>query len=219
MSKNSKNLVVVLAKAPTVGQVKTRLGADIGAAKACRIYRSLADEVWVGLLKARTSLGFSAWLAYDPSDPSDPPEAQVEMRAWLPGADAYLPQQPGDLGDRIRRAFQAGFEAGFTTVLITGTDAPDVASKHYETAFEKAEPGLAVVGPSEDGGFYLLALHGEGIDLHNLFAGIPWSCSTTRAILHRNASGLGLGWVELEPLSDVDTLQDLRRVRPGLLAP
>lgn len=215
MGKNSKNLVVILAKAPEAGHVKTRLGADIGAQDACRVYRGLAEEVWANLFRAQASLGFSIWLAYDAPGPSG---SEAQMRAWLPGADGYFPQAAGDLGDRIRGVFQTGFDAGFATVLIAGTDAPDLQPKHYKAAFEMSEKGLAVVGPCEDGGFYLLSLSTPFPDLQALFADIPWSRETTREALRRNALKLGLRWIELEPLSDVDTLQDLRRIRPDLLA-
>ncbi len=211
--KHPKYLVMVLAKAPVVGHVKTRLGADVGAFAACQVYRSLAEEAWANLLKARASLGFEVWLAYDL------PESKAQMQAWLSGAEAYLPQATGNLGDRICDCFQAGFDAGFHAVLITGTDAPDVTSKHYEGAFAKVAPMQAVVGPSEDGGFYLLTLPRTDLDLHVLFDNISWSTESTRETLHNNALRLGLGWTELEPLLDVDTLQDLHRVRPGLLAP
>ena len=209
--KESKHLVVAFARAPEEGRVKTRLGAEIGAKGALGVYLALAGEVWANLLQARASLGFQAWLAFDP------PEAGEAMRDWLPSADAYVPQSGGDLGARIQNVFRSGFEAGFKSVLIIGTDAPDLSRRHYEEAFAQVRPGRAVVGPSEDGGFYLLALSAPPPDLFVLFSGIPWSSEETRKALRNKASQLDLDWVELEPLSDVDTLADLRRVRPGLL--
>ena len=209
--KESKHLVVAFARAPEEGRVKTRLGAEIGAKGALGVYLALAGEVWANQLQARARLGFQAWLAFDP------PEAGESIPDWFPGADAYVPQSGGDLGARIENVVRVGFGAGFKSVLIIGTNAPDLSRRHYEEAFAQVRQGRAVVGPSEDGGFYLLALSAPPPDLSVLFSGIPWGSSETREGLHRKAARLGLDWVELEPLSDVDTLADLRRVRPGLL--
>lgn len=208
-----RDLVVVMAKSPQAGRVKTRLGATIGADEALRVYLSLAGETWASLLQARTSCGFQVWLAYDP------PGNELPMRHWLPGADVYLPQCAGDLGNRMGDLFRLGFEQGFKNVLLAGTDTPDLVQGHYAEAFSRAAPGRVVVGPSEDGGFYLLALSAPSPDLIPLFSGIPWGQEETRESLRLRVAGFGLEWVEIELLSDVDTLADLRRIRPGLLPP
>ena len=207
----SKHLVVAFARAPEEGRVKTRLGAEIGMKAALEVYAALAEEVWANLLQARARLGFQIWLGFDP------PEAGEAMQAWLPGADRYVPQSAGDLGTRIQDFFRSGFAAGFDAVLVIGTDTPDLSERHFQETLDQIAPGRAVVGPSVDGGFYLLALAAPPPDLLTIFTDLPWSSERTREALRDNASQLGLEWVELEPLVDVDTLADLRQVRPDLL--
>jgi uncharacterized protein len=191
--------LLIFAKAPRIGQVKTRLAEDVGAPRAVQIYRRMGREV-VDRLRSgswRTVIYF------------DPPEARTTMEDWL-GAEAlaFHPQEGEELGARLSRAFQhASHQAG--PMCVVGTDIPDLHGGLVETAFQRleAEGGPQVVlGPAKDGGYYLLALRSPE---PRLFQGIRWSTSRVREQTLDRARELELSVEELPVLADVDRVDDL----------
>jgi rSAM/selenodomain-associated transferase 1 len=193
------SLLIVFAKAPVAGRVKTRLAAGIGAAAAAGIYRALAEEAWTAARAAAATLPCALWLY------AEPPEGTLDLQDWLPGADAYVPQPAGDLGVRITEAFRLGFEAGFRKVAILGTDIPGLSVAQLRLAFAACDDHGASAGPTEDGGFYLLAL---GARRDALFQDVPWSATTTLARIRDRTLRRGLAWTELDVLRDIDTPED-----------
>ena len=135
------SLLIVFAKAPDPGKVKTRLAVDIGDGMAARIYRALAETAWAACRQAQGALPCALWLYVDP------PGREGELAAWLPGADACVPQPEGDLGARIVAAFRLGFEAGFTRVAIIGTDVPRLSADLILRALATCESDNVAVGP------------------------------------------------------------------------
>jgi uncharacterized protein len=191
--------LLVFAKAPRVGQVKTRLAKGVGAPRAVEIYRRMGREV-VDRLRGgswRTVIYF------------DPPGARTAMEDWL-GVESltFHPQEGEDLGARLTRAFQhASHQAG--PMCVVGTDIPDLHGGLVETAFQRleAEGGPQVVlGPAKDGGYYLLALRSPE---PRLFQGIRWSTSRVREQTMDRARELELSVEELPVLADVDRVDDL----------
>jgi hypothetical protein len=184
--------------------VKTRLAATIGPEAAADLYRALVEHV----LEATTPRpGDYERLVF-----FDPPGALEEMRAWLPGL-RLLPQGSGDLGERMADAFARAFARGASRVAIVGTDAPSVSREAVTEALAALGGADAVLGPAEDGGYYLLALRGPRPEL---FAGIAWSTATVAAETRARASASGLTVRELPALRDLDTLEDLHGLWPRL---
>ena len=194
----SDRALVVFVKHPAPGAVKTRLGAAVGPEPAARLYRTLAERV----LEATTPRAGE----YERLVFFDPPDALEEMRAWLPGV-RLLAQSAGDLGARMADAFARAFARGASRVAIVGTDAPGLSRQTVVDALAALDAADVVLGPSEDGGYYLLALRNPRPEL---FAGITWSTSTVAAETRARAAAAGLSVRELAPLRDVDTLEDLR---------
>ncbi|HEX6748640.1 MAG TPA: TIGR04282 family arsenosugar biosynthesis glycosyltransferase [Longimicrobium sp.] len=185
-------------RAPVVGRVKTRLAAEIGAEAALRVYRRLAEHA---VAEAR-ALGDEARVRVH-FTPADAGEA---VRAWLGGDAAYLPQAAGDLGARMRSAFEAAFAAGFGRVVIIGSDLPDLSRDTLRRAFALLDEHPAVVGPARDGGYYLLGMREM---IQGIFDGVPWS---TPAVLDATLARLraaGVTAAMLETLTDVDEAADL----------
>lgn len=193
------SLLIVFAKAPVPGRVKTRLAAEFGEDRAAGVYRALAEAAWSTCRAAQAALPCALWLYADAAG------AEAAMDAWLPGADAVVPQPTGDLGARIAEAFRLGFAAGFRRVAIVGTDVPGLRIELFRSAFLGSAEGYAALGPAADGGFYLLAL---GAKQTALFRGLPWSAPDTGAALRARGVALGLAWTELETLRDIDTPAD-----------
>ncbi len=194
----SERALIVFLKHPKPGAVKTRLAPALGAETAAALYRALAEEV---LVATAPRLGEYETLVF-----FDPPEAVEEMRAWLPGA-RLRPQCAGDLGVRMAEAFARTFERGARRVAIIGTDVPAMTRETVAGALADLEESDVVVGPAEDGGYYLLALREPRPEL---FENVAWSTPTVLEETLARAATAGLRVQQLQRLRDIDTLEDLR---------
>lgn len=188
--------LLVFAKAPRPGKVKTRLARTIGDAAAADVYRRMGRLVVDRLADARAAVT----VCYDP------PGSGGEVRAWLGDTPArYTAQPPGDLGQRMARMFERAFEAA-DRVIVIGTDAPAVNAETVNRALDALDSADVVLGPATDGGYYLMGLRAP---CPALFEGIAWSTDTVLRDTAARAreAGLRLTWLELE--SDIDTADDL----------
>jgi rSAM/selenodomain-associated transferase 1 len=133
---------------------------------------------------------------------------QQLMQAWL-GADVIYHQQgEGDLGERMASAFERSFAAGMTGVVIIGTDCPDLDTQIMAEAFKFLETQDVVLGPAQDGGYYLIGLRRL---IPELFVGINWGTSQVRQQTVEIADNLGLAIASLPILHDIDRPEDLSR--------
>ncbi|MGI9389154.1 MAG: TIGR04282 family arsenosugar biosynthesis glycosyltransferase [Boseongicola sp.] len=180
-----------MVKEPHPGQVKTRLGREIGMVSAAwwfrhqtmRLIRSLRDPRWQMILAV------------------SPDQEGLKSRVWP--VDLFrIPQGPGDLGVRMDRALRA---TPGPTVLI-GSDIPEVTRRHIADAFRALGPSPSAVGPAMDGGFWCVALrHPVHAPVH-MFAGVRWS---TEFALEDTLPTLPQPVARLAQLADVDTAGDL----------
>ncbi|MBD2767438.1 TIGR04282 family arsenosugar biosynthesis glycosyltransferase [Hymenobacter sp. BT664] len=187
--------LLVFARHPVLGQVKTRLAHAVGPEEALRVYHELLGRTRAaaeGLAVAKT-----LWLAGEPV-------ADAAFEGW-PGYE-QRPQPAGDLGERMHQAFAAAFAAGATAAVIVGTDCPDLTTGHLSAAFHHLAQHDVVVGPALDGGYYLLGLRALVPDF---FVDKAWSTSAVLAATLADADRLGLRVAHLPTLSDVDTVHDL----------
>ncbi|MBG8553697.1 TIGR04282 family arsenosugar biosynthesis glycosyltransferase [Hymenobacter guriensis] len=191
--------LLVFARYPELGKVKTRLAADIGPAAALAVYQELL--IHTQAVAAPLPVAKTVWLVA-PGPTADLSESWTDYELQL--------QPPGDLGARMHAAFAHAFAQGAGRVLIIGTDCPGLTTAHLQTALEALRTHDVVLGPAADGGYYLLGL----TRLYpELFADKPWSTATVRAETLRDAAGLGLRVHLLPELHDVDTAADLARWR------
>lgn len=200
MSEGQRLLLFV--KSPQAGQVKTRLGASIGLAEAADAYRRLTHAV---LRSLPPEVPLRVCFA--------PDEAGPAIEAWLRPAllspASFHPQGGGDLGERLARAFTAARAAGAERIVVIGSDCIDLSPALLREAFDRLATADAVLGPSTDGGYYLLGLRQNA---PSLFRGIAWS---TEQVLAQTLAGLDeLGWSHslLPTLTDVDTLAEWQAV-------
>jgi rSAM/selenodomain-associated transferase 1 len=192
--------VIVFAKEPVRGRVKTRLAPALGADEAAALHRTLTD----GTLTVAT--GAAPGAVELCCTPDDPHPVLTEL-AHRHGAHLAV-QGPGHLGERMARAFARTLPGG-RPVLIVGTDCPVLSAAYLRQASDALADGAdAVLGPAEDGGYVLIGLRRFAA---GLFDGITWGgadvCDTQR---HRLAE-LGFRWTELPTLWDVDRPADLAR--------
>jgi rSAM/selenodomain-associated transferase 1 len=187
--------VLLFARAPRLGTVKSRLAAAVGEEAALTVYRALGRRV-VEQIAPVSSL--TIWY--------DPPDALGEMRAWL-GEHAFRPQPEGDLGARITFGFREHFAAHpDRPVLAVGADAPEVDGETILAAARALAAGDVVIGPAQDGGYYLI---GVSRPYPELFEGIPWGTSEVCEVTTGRCLALGTPPVLLPKLRDVDRLEDL----------
>ncbi len=188
-------VLLVFAKAPVAGRVKTRLAADVGAQAAAAIYRLMGRTV----VDAVRGGPWRTVVCYHP------PDALAEVRAWLGEELEYWAQQGADLGTRMDQALRRALGSARRACLI-GTDTPAVDAIRVREAFTALEGAHVVFGPANDGGYYLLGLREPAPEL---FRQIPWGTSQVLARSTAEAAAADLSVALLAPLDDVDTVSNL----------
>ena len=198
-------VLLVFARVPALGLVKTRIAKTLGNVRALRIYRVLGRVVMMQLRRALTN-NVSVRIVHTPDD------GAVDIRAWLGPDIDTVPQGDGDLGTRMRRAVAREFGAGSERVVVVGTDCPELSSVVVERAFNALNAHDVVFGPATDGGYYLIGVHqrAANVALSALFSGVPWSSSETLAVSRNRACQAGLRVYDLKLLSDIDSAGDWR---------
>jgi rSAM/selenodomain-associated transferase 1 len=197
----NKKALIIFAKQPLPGNVKTRLVPPLSPDQAARLYHSMLSDV---LNKTESLETVDRLLFHERGS-----QADYYFQEFFPSFPIY-PQQGIDLGARMEAAFARVFAMGYRTAAIIGTDSPDLPVSVIADAFHILEKdGTDVVfGPAEDGGYYLLAMkriHSE------LFHGIPWSTGQVLRESVKKAESAGLRVATLPVWYDVDTVEDMKR--------
>ena len=194
-----RRAILLFVKYPEPGKVKTRLAATLGAERAAAIYRQLVAAVLAGLPG-----GDDLIVVFDP------PEKRAEVAEWLQSLLAerrvlFTAQAAGDLGARLEWAFAEAFAQGWEKVAVIGSDCIGLSPATFSATWQALETHDAVLGPSVDGGYYLLALEQP---CAALFHGIAWSTGAVRAQTLARARAAGRSVHELAALPDIDTEAD-----------
>jgi len=194
--------LLIFAKAPVPGQVKTRLAGHLGTRGAAGLYQKLLHRT-LRIAHAARLCPLELWCA---------PDARHGcFIACRREYGARLRRQgAGDLGRRMNHALNRTLAAGHPAVLIGG-DCASLGEAELRAAFSLLTAGYeAVLGPAADGGYLLIGLNRPG---PALFRGVAWGTPTVLAATRRRLRRAGMNWVELPPGWDVDTPADLRRLR------
>ncbi len=192
--------LIVFAKLPRAGFVKTRLGKAIGMNEAMRVYEELARHAF-GLAQGLASEGVRVYLFYSPD------ASEEEMRSWVQQDFVYVAQVGKTLGERMHTAFDRVFRDGASKAAIIGTDVPELKGDILARAFTMLDSHELVIGPSTDGGYYLLGMKPP---VKNVFDGIAWSTENVLRETLERAETLRLSTALIENLMDVDTLEEYR---------
>ncbi len=195
-----KKAIIIFAKYPAEGKVKTRLAKTLGNEFAAGFYKLCSEHTFAEVNRIATETNTGVYLFASAKDEID------KMKDWV-SYNFILDYQRGtDLGERMYNAFAKVFDDGCKKTVIIGTDAPGIDSRLIKTAFEKLDYFDTVIGPSNDGGYYLLGLKENNPDL---FEGIMWS---TGEVFQKTVEKLDSGkksFCLLDELTDIDTLEDL----------
>ncbi|HZW35411.1 MAG: TIGR04282 family arsenosugar biosynthesis glycosyltransferase [Deltaproteobacteria bacterium] len=203
----SEDALILMAKAPLPGLVKTRMRPFLGARRAAEFYSCLLADV-AG--EAAAVDGVRRYLF------CLPPEGRSHFLSYPFSRYQLRGQEGHDLGERMSGAMNEAFAAGARCVVVIGADCPALSAQRIRSAFrELSDRADAVFGPAADGGFYLAGLNAAA---PSLFPGIPWS---TRAVLQTILSRCrraGMTYALLPVEADVDTAEDLGALRGWMRA-
>ena len=188
----NKNIVIVFVRNPELGKVKTRLAKTIGNENALKIYTILLKHTESVLQKVSCDKVVYYSEEIQSNDLWDATRYQKKL------------QQGANLGARMQNAFETAFKNSYEKVVIVGSDLFDLKPSHIEDAFSALENNEVVLGPSLDGGYYLLGMK----KMHpTVFKNKEWG---TDSVLESTLKNLNQQNVKLlEALNDIDTFEDL----------
>jgi hypothetical protein len=189
--------VVVLARAPSAPG-KTRLTVGLPEHRA----RALREALLLDTVDAARAAGAPVSICFTPETAHD------EMARLIPGATLFA-QRGEDLGERMRHAIHDALERGVDSVVLVGSDVPTLPPLHVRDAFARLQASDLVLGPTEDGGFYLIAARRQ---IPDVFHGIDWSGSRVLAAVVSAARSRELIVDFAPPWWDADRPEDLQRL-------
>ncbi len=196
---HSNNCLLLFIKSPIKGQVKTRLAAETDGDFVVELYKCFVEDT----ISLAENLGVHLELCFYPAN------MKSTFSKWLGEQYFYTPQVGDNLGERLRNAFGKAFEKGFSNVVAIGSDSPDLPANYLTESFEVLDAHDTVIGPANDGGYYLIGFSKEGF-VPEVFDNISWSTDSvfeqTDSILKRHGRKMYL----LPLWHDVDTIADLK---------
>lgn len=196
-----RTVLSVMVKAPLPGLVKTRLAATIGDAAALAAYRAMAATV----LAAADASRLPVTVSYAPAEHLD------RVAALCGPGRRYAAQVEGDLGARMAGALAAAFADGAEAALLVGSDLPLLSADLLRQAARELEANQAVLGPAEDGGYYLIGFTRAGF-LPEVFRDMPWSTARVAEMSLARLAAAGRTVALLPRLADCDAAADLDRL-------
>ncbi len=214
------NQVGLFAKFWQPGRVKTRLAADLGEKSACEIYQFFLSH----LIHRLCRTGDLRTIVYSPAD------RKQEFRSAAGDGWQTIPQADGNLGQRMKQFFQHSLQVSkngqvsddskqilvhhetldqdeaIRKTVVIGSDCPQLTPSDIQQAFEQLDTNEVVLGPSDDGGYYLIGMRNECFEV---FDDIDWSTPQVLQQTRDRLKSLGVAWSELGHKSDIDDLTGL----------
>lgn len=191
----NKSLILIFTRNPELGKVKTRLAASIGDQNALEIYVQLLEHT----KKVALETPYDKQVLYS--------EAINTNDMWEAASFQKKLQVGEDLGDRMYNAFQGGFNAGYEKIVIIGSDLIALESSDISTAISKLDDNDIVIGPAEDGGYYLLGMKKVP---ENIFTNKEWGTDTVLADTLLDITNLK--YHLLKEKNDIDTYEDIKNI-------
>ncbi|MTI87259.1 MAG: glycosyltransferase [Balneolaceae bacterium] len=200
----SSDKLIIFVKNEEAGKVKTRLAASEGDNKALEIYQQLLKYTHAQAQHAEADK--EVWYS----------RFKAEEDIWASGGFTKKIQTGNDLGERMSAAFRESFiQPEIQRVVLIGSDCAEITTSIIEKALEKLKNCDLVLGPAEDGGYYLI---GMSQYLPNLFNNIEWSTPSVLKQTLDRAKKEKIQWSLLATLSDVDTMEDWNRLKRQLIS-
>jgi len=190
----SKKRLIIFVKNPIEGEVKTRLASSLGDEKALEVYQQLL-KITAGVaedVNAEKLVSYSKYV--EESDDFD--ETIFDKSV----------QKKGNLGEKMKHAFRDGFDEGFNRIVLIGSDCPEITQSLIDEAFIELSEADSVIGPSDDGGYYLIGLSRF---MPEIFDDVEWSTSSVFSSTITTLDDLEATYHVLKKLNDIDTENDL----------
>lgn len=198
------NAVVIMAKAPFPNEAKTRLTPPLEPEMASRLYHSfLLDKIG----QVKSIEGVHPFIAYTPGT------AEEFFQEIAPPGFTLTAQYGADLGERLADISESLFERGFKKVVMLDSDTPSLPPVYIKEGLRRLDEADVVLGPCEDGGYYMIGMRASQ---PQLFEGIPWSTPRVMDLTVEKAKSSGLVVLLLDRWYDVDTVEDLKRLKHDL---
>ena len=198
--------LIIFAKSPIPGKVKTRLIPYITPTEAAELYKAFVTDIICDTHKLKCE---QVTIAYTPSN------AEATFHSICGQSVNYLPQKGHTLGERMKNAFMYSFDKGFKRTVIIGTDSPTLPLSYIHKAFDVLKEVPVTIGPTFDGGYYLI-----GLSEHNdaIFDGVDWSTSRVFGQTLTRIQAINKQLYVLPPWYDVDTSDNLEFLRSHIHA-
>jgi rSAM/selenodomain-associated transferase 2/rSAM/selenodomain-associated transferase 1 len=199
-----RSRLIVFTRYPETGTTKTRLIPLLGAEGAANLQRKMTEQTLYRMKGLAASNDLTIEIRYDGGN-------EQLMRRWLGSEFEYASQGDGDLGIRMQRAFEDTFKSDAASAVLIGTDIPDLTTKVVNKAFAVLRQKEMVLGPANDGGYYLIGFEKAAFSqsAEDLFTGVPWGRHDLLKKTIKIAMNLGVGYSLLDQLDDVDRPEDL----------
>ncbi len=198
--------LIIFAKNPVPGKVKTRITPHITPTDAAKLYEAFIADIVSNALKLQCE---RIVVAYTPLN------AETSFHKICGQSIHYIPQEGYGLGERMKNAFRHAFSKGSKSVVIIGTDSPTLPLPYIRNAFSALEEVPIAIGPTFDGGYYLIGLSEQNEDI---FDGIEWSTSSVFSQTLAKIRSVNKKFYLLSPWYDVDTPEDLEFLRSHIIA-
>lgn len=196
-----QSCIALLIKQPVPGKVKTRLISTLGSKGASECYKTMVTDTITKVKQTQLPVFIFVY----------PPEAVSQLHHWLGKDIIYAEQQGVDLGERMKSAFIHCFSQGYSKVLLMGSDLPDLPVNMILEGVTILDNQDAVIGPAEDGGYYLIGFNTLGFT-PAIFYDIPWGTKKVYNLtinqLQQDQKSVGI----LPCWHDIDTPQDLEYI-------
>ena len=198
--------LIIFAKSPIPGKVKTRLTPCITPTEAAELYKAFIIDIIGNTHKLKCE---RVTIAYTPSN------EEATFHSICGQSVDYLPQKGHDLGERMKNAFKHSFDKGSKRTVIIGTDSPTLPSSYIQKAFDALKEVSVTIGPTLDGGYYLIGLSEQN---DAIFDGIDWSTSKVLGQTLTRIQVVNKQLYVLPPWYDVDTPDNLEFLRSHIQA-
>lgn len=200
--------VILFTRYPIPGKTKKRLIPALGPINAADLHRHMTEKMLGTARTAVSSRSMEVVVCFEGG-------TEAGMRRWLGTGLTFVSQVPGDLGERMAAAFAQSFRTGAKRVLLFGADIPEANDGHIREAFDALWKRDLVMGPTADGGYWLIGMK-EPLDL---FKDIPWGTEKVFERTAERARERGMTVHSLPPLMDMDRIADVERWMPQWCPP
>lgn len=196
--------LIIFTRYPEPGKVKTRLIPELGSLKAAELQKKMTGIIAEEALKVQKKHSVIVTVFFTGG-------TRKKMANWLGNSFQYHLQSKGDIGNRMSDAFFHIFNNTAEFVILVGSDIPELTSAILEQGFISLEKHDAVIGPSRDGGYYLIGMKSKDAPqlIQVLFSEIPWSTSDVLKVSIQRLADAGYNYSLLPTLSDIDQPEDI----------